>query len=150
MQVPDHRTLARWGGVRWDVQRPPCLPTSAANVGTRGGGGGPTFAPEVQRPGGKRGRRTSHLPTLTLPRYLGKVLPCPYIRPLLSSHETRIRNSDTKLGYETRRGFLVGLEFRNPPEFRIRRNSSFRKRETKLFFFEFRKRNSDTKLKSRN
>jgi hypothetical protein len=29
-------------------------------------------------------------------------------------------------------------------------NSSFRKRETKLFFFEFRKRNSDTKLKSRN
>ncbi len=61
-----------------------------------------------------------------------------------------LRNSDTKLGYETRRGFLVGLEFRNPPEFRFLRNSSFRKRETKLFFFEFRKRNSDTKLKSRN
>ncbi len=54
-------------------------------MGTRGGGGGPTFAAEVQRPGGKRGRRTSHLPTFTLPRYLGKVLPCRhgYIRPLL-------------------------------------------------------------------
>jgi hypothetical protein len=51
-------------------------------------------------------------------------------------YETRIRNSDTKLGYETRRGFLVGLEFRNPPEFRILRTSSFRKRETKLFFLK--------------
>ena len=61
----------------------PPQPRWPPNVGTRGGGGGPTFAPEVQRPGGKRGRRTSHLPTLTLPRYLGKVLPCLYIRPLL-------------------------------------------------------------------
>jgi hypothetical protein len=62
------------------------------------------------------------------------------------------RNSDTKLGYETRRGFLVGLEFRNPPEFRIRRNSLFWKRETKLFFFSFvnetriRNSNPETKL----
>jgi len=71
-------------------------------------------------------------------------------RTLPKAEQFVTRNSDTKLGYETRRGFLVGLEFRNPPEFRIRRNSLFWKRETKLFFFEFRKRNSDTKLKSRN
>ncbi len=45
-----------------------------------------------------------------------------------------LRNSDRKLGYETRCGFLAGLEFRNPPEFRILRKSSFRKRETNLFF----------------
>ena len=43
------------------MQRPPCLPTSAANVGTRGGGGGPTFAPEVQRAGGNVPRATSTL-----------------------------------------------------------------------------------------
>ena len=55
------RYLGKVGGVRWDVQRPPCLPTSAANVGTRGGGGGPTFAPEVQRAGGNVPRATSTL-----------------------------------------------------------------------------------------
>jgi hypothetical protein len=47
---------------------------------------------------------------------------------------------------------LVGLEFRNPPEFRFLRNSSFRKRETKLFFLSFvnetriRNSNPETKL----
>ena len=55
------RYLGKVGGVRWDVQRPPCLPTSAANVGTRGGGGGPTFVPEVQRAGGNVPRATSTL-----------------------------------------------------------------------------------------
>jgi hypothetical protein len=69
IERPGRAFRKKWSCQRWDVQRPPCLPTSAANVGTRGGGGGPTFAPEpeAQRPGGKRGHRTSHLPTLTLP-----------------------------------------------------------------------------------
>ena len=71
-------------------------------------------------------------------------------RVTISSYVSReaeqfvVRNSETKLETKLRCGFLVGLEFRNPPEFRFLRNSLFWKRETKLFFFEFRKRNSET------
>ena len=44
----------------------------------------------------QRGRRMSHLPTLTLPRYLGKVLPCLYIRPLLLGLRVCKSTSDVK------------------------------------------------------
>ncbi len=58
-----------------------------------------------------------------------------------------VRNSNTKVHTKVGCGFssLLGLDFRNPPDFRIPRNSSFQKRETKVFFFDFRKRKSDTK-----
>ena len=66
-----------------DVARgtlPPARWTSGANVGPPPPPRVPTLAADVGRQGG---RCTSHLTPPTLPRYLGKVLPCPYIRPLL-------------------------------------------------------------------
>ena len=59
-----------------------------------------------------------------------------------------VRKSDTKVHTKVGCGFLLGFDFRNLPDFRIPRNSSFQKRETKVFFFDFRKRKSDTKVKS--
>jgi hypothetical protein len=66
-----------------DVARgtlPPARWTSGANVGPPPPPRVPTLAADVGRQGG---RCTSHLTPPTLPRYLGKVLPCRYIRPLL-------------------------------------------------------------------
>ena len=54
--------------------------TSGANVGPPPPPRVPTLAADVGRQGG---RCTSHLAPPTLPRYLGKVPPCRYIRPLL-------------------------------------------------------------------
>ena len=60
-----------------------------------------------------------------------------------------VRKSDTKVHTKVGCGFLLGFDFRNPPDFRIPRNSLFWKRETKVFFFfDFRIRKSDTKVKS--
>ena len=66
-----------------DVARgtlPPARWTSGANVGPPPPPRVPTLAADVGRQGG---RCTSHLTPPTLPRYLGKVPPCRYIRPLL-------------------------------------------------------------------
>ena len=71
-----------------DVARgtlPPARWTSGANVGPPPPPRVPTLAADVGRQGG---RCTSHLTPPTLPRYLGKVLPCPYIRPLLMGPHT--------------------------------------------------------------
>ena len=71
-----------------DVARgtlPPARWTSGANVGPPPPPRVPTLAADVGRQGG---RCTSHLTPPTLPRYLGKVLPCLYIRPLLPRQRT--------------------------------------------------------------
>jgi hypothetical protein len=72
-----------------DVARgtlPPARWTSGANVGPPPPPRVPTLAADVGRQGG---RCTSHLTPPTLPRYLGKVLPCRYIRPLLQGFGVR-------------------------------------------------------------
>jgi hypothetical protein len=71
-----------------DVARgtlPPARWTSGANVGPPPPPRVPTLAADVGRQGG---RCTSHLTPPTLPRYLGKVPPCRYIRPLLLKKTT--------------------------------------------------------------
>ncbi len=69
--------------------------------------------------------------------------------PFCKAEQFILRNSDTKLGYETRRGFLVGLEFRNPPahpSFVSCAVHLFGNGNETIFFYFFRIRNSDTKL----
>ncbi len=61
-------------------------------------------------------------------------------------YETRIRNSDTKLDV----GFWWDLSFVTHPSFVSGAIHHFGNGKRNYFFFEFRKRNSDTKLKSRN
>ena len=98
-----------------DVARgtlPPARWTSGANVGPPPPPRVPTLAADVGRQGG---RCTSHLTPPTLPRYLGKVLPCRYIRPLLRA--AKFDKPAVKIMVEVTQivRFLLerGLRFRN-------------------------------------
>ncbi len=54
---------------------------------------------------------------------------------LTQAEQFVVRKSDTEVHTKVGCGVLLGFDFRNLPDFRFPRSSSFQKRETKVFFF---------------